>query len=212
MKHECIAPSAPGTLAVLGSTGSIGRQTLQVVRDNPGRFKIACLVANTNVELVCAQAREFSPEFIAMADPQAAQQVRSELGPDFKVEAGEEAVSTAAAWHSVHTVVCAVVGFAGFAPLLSAIACGKHVALANKESLVAAGTLVHKALEQSTSVIVPVDSEHNSVFQCLLGRGNTSSLRRIILTASGGPFLDLDAALLARVRPEQAIRDRKSVV
>jgi 1-deoxy-D-xylulose-5-phosphate reductoisomerase len=199
------AKAVPGRIAVLGSTGSIGRQTLQVVRDNPEQFKVAALTAKSDVELLAQQVREFRPEYVALVDPAAAEQLRTNLGAEAQVGVGEEGLCRAATWPSAHTVVCAVVGFAGFAPLLAAISEGKHVALANKESLVAAGPLVNMALKRSSSVIVPVDSEHNSVFQCILGRGNTSSLRRIILTASGGPFLNVDQALLRDVRPKQAV-------
>lgn len=194
-----------GRLAVLGSTGSIGRQTLQVVRDNPSLFSVAALAAHSAVEEVVAQAREFHPEFVALADEQAAARAKAVLGAECRVGAGDQAVREAAALASVHTVVCAVVGFAGFSPLLAAIAAGKHVALANKESIVAAGPLVKAALRTSTSVVVPVDSEHNSVFQCLLGRGRGAALRKVVLTASGGPFLHHTAEELAHVTPASAV-------
>lgn len=195
-----------GNLCVLGSTGSIGRQTLDVVRANPERFRVISLAAHANVEQIVEQAREFRPDFVALSDKDAAREAERRLGSEFNIGGGEEAVLHAATLASVHTVVAAIVGFAGLEPVLAAIGQGKHIALANKESLVAGGPLVQKLLKESSSVVVPVDSEHNSVFQCLLARGNTKSLRRIILTASGGPFLNMEREALVKARPVEAVR------
>ena len=197
---------APGSLAVLGSTGSIGRQTLDIVRRNPERLSVLTLSANGNVELAVEQAREFRPRLLAMTDKKAAREAERLLGPGFEVIGGEESASVAASLAGVHTVVAGISGFACLQPVLAALEQGKHIALANKECLVAGGPLVQKALRMGTSCIVPVDSEHSSVFQCLLGRGSCGALRRITLTASGGPFFRLSKEELADMPPERAVQ------
>lgn len=196
---------APGCLAVLGSTGSIGTQTLDVVRRNPGRFRVCALAARDNVDLIASQIEEFRPALVTMADPEAAAALRRRAGGLCEIAAGPEGIIRCAALPEVHTVVAAVIGFAGLEAVLEAVRCGKHVAQANKEVLVAAGPLLTELLAHSVSAIVPVDSEHNSLFQCMLGRG-TVGLRRVVLTASGGPFLDYTLAELESVTPEQAVK------
>ncbi|MCB0324319.1 MAG: 1-deoxy-D-xylulose-5-phosphate reductoisomerase [Bdellovibrionales bacterium] len=195
-----------GNLAILGATGSVGTQALSVVRENPGAYSVQVLTARRNLELLIEQAKEFRPALIGVADAASADVVRAALGGAVDIAIGEEGLETAAVHPSVHTVLCAVVGFAGLRPTLAAIKANKHIALANKESLVAGGDLVNRALEKSTSAIVPVDSEHSSVFQCLLSRTCQGQPRRIILTASGGPFLDLSREEVYHAPPERAVR------
>ncbi len=194
-----------GNIAILGSTGSIGQQTLSIIRENRDRFRVTALAARSDIELLENQAREFEPDFIAVADEPSAAALKRALGSRFEIGAGPQAVSYAASLSSVHTVVGAIVGFSCLSPVLAAINAGKHIALANKESLVAGGELLRQELSASSSVIVPVDSEHNSIFQCLRGRDD-NDLRRIILTASGGPFFGMELADLADVSPEDAVK------
>lgn len=198
--------SRPGSLAVIGSTGSIGQQTLAVMRANPGRFRAVSLAAHSNVELLVSQAREFRPAMVAVAEPQAAVEVARQLQGICRVESGEASLLQAVSLPEVHTAVIAVVGFAGLAPVLRAIEQGKHLALANKECLVAGGPLVRAALTKSRTMLVPVDSEHNSIFQCLMARRSGDRIRRIVLTASGGPFLDWSLDRLASVTPADAVK------
>ena len=194
-----------GNIAVLGSTGSIGQQTLQIVRDNPDTFNVVSIAANKNVDLIIKQAREFKPELVAVADLESAKTVQNELGSEFEVLAGEKSLVEAATNNSVHTVVAAVMGFAGLNSVIEGIKAGKHIALANKESLVAGGFIVQRELEKSSSKLVPVDSEHSSLFQCLLGQKDLSDINKLILTASGGPFLNSSLEELRSVGPEQAL-------
>ncbi len=195
---------ASRSLAILGSTGSIGQQTLEVVRANASRFDVRVLVAGgANLELLLAQCQEFRPAIVAVQDG-AAESIRDQLPEGTTLTLGEEAVAQAACDPQVHTVVAAIVGFAGLRPTLEAIKAGKHIALANKECLVAAGSLVKNALAQSKSMLVPVDSEHSSLFQCMLGRKDRP--RRMTITASGGPFLHRSAAEVYEAKPEEATK------
>jgi 1-deoxy-D-xylulose-5-phosphate reductoisomerase len=200
-----------GNLAVLGSTGSIGVQTLEVVRKYPDKYKIVSLSAGSNIELLESQVREFKPKLVAVADEEAGRKLEEKIGSLCKVEIGKEALITASTLSEVHTVCAAVLGFAGLESTLSAIRANKHIALSNKETLVAGGSLVKQALESSTSCLIPVDSEHNSIFQCLPAdyRSNPSikkSIKKIILTASGGPFLGKSRNELNEISPEQAVK------
>ncbi|MCB0345505.1 MAG: 1-deoxy-D-xylulose-5-phosphate reductoisomerase, partial [Bdellovibrionales bacterium] len=193
-------------VAVLGSTGSIGTQTLDVIRENQDTFYAAALTGNSNVELMLSQVREFKPKLAVMVDEAAAEKLEALVGGECRVAGGEAGLLEAAALDEVNTVMAAVVGFAGLRSILHAISKGKHIALANKESLVAGGSVVMAALENSSSMLVPVDSEHNSIFQCLLGRRSGDELRRIVLTASGGPFLHRERESLAEVTPDEALK------
>lgn len=205
--------SKPGNLAILGSTGTIGLATLDVVRRNRELFQVVALGARSNVERLFEQVKEFQPQLVAVVDEEAARRLKEKLGsPWCQIDVGEEALVSAATLSEVHTVVAAVMGVAGLFSTLQAIKAGKHVALANKESLVAGGELITKALGKSPGVLVPVDSEHNSIFQCLhctsasVERGKFLPFRRIILTASGGPFLHTDRSELKSVSPELALQ------
>lgn len=184
------------TITLLGSTGSIGRQTLEVARDLG--LSVAALTANSSVDLLEQQAREFSPRLVVLYDEDAAREMRSRLA-DTKIEvlSGMEGLLAAATLPEADTVVTAVVGMIGLQPTLAAISRGKRIALANKETLVCAGELVMDAAERSGAEIVPVDSEHSAIFQCLQGCRDRGEIRRLILTCSGGPFYALSYDELA---------------
>ena len=175
------------TIALLGSTGSIGRQTLEVARELG--LTVAALTAHTNIDLLEQQARQFRPRLAAVYDPDAACVLRERLSDmDIQVLAGEEGLLTAATAEEADTLVTAVMGSVGLAPTLAAIRQGKRIALANKETLVCAGELVMAAAAEYDAEIIPVDSEHSAVFQCLQGCRDRGEIRRILLTCSGGPF------------------------
>ena len=175
------------TIALLGSTGSIGRQTLQVAREL--KLRVAALAAGSSVELLEAQAREFSPRLAVLYDKDAAAELRQRLrDTDIEVLAGPEGLLAAAQAEEADTVVTAVVGSVGLEPTLAAIRLGRRIALANKETLVCAGELVMAAAQEAGAEIVPVDSEHSAIFQCLQGCRDRREIRRLLLTCSGGPF------------------------
>ncbi len=192
------------TIAVLGSTGSIGRQTLDVLRARPGLGRVEALCAGKNGELLLRQAHEFRPAFVGLEDTDAAKAIRPHLPAGTELLAGAEAARVAASLPGVDTVVNGVSGFAGTEPLLAALHAGKTVALANKESIVCAHTLVTAALERG-GAIVPVDSEQSAIFQCLTG-GVRSEVARLWLTASGGPFRTFPKERLRAVTAEDALR------
>ena len=193
------------TVSLVGSTGSIGRQTLDVVRAEPDRYRIVALGAATSVEALVAQAREFRPERVAIADESLAAEVRAGVPAGTTVEAGPEALADLA--READVVVNGVVGFAGLLVTLAALESGRRLALANKESLIAAGPVVQRARATPGAEIIPVDSEHCAVHQCLRGRPDegVDRLARIVLTASGGPFRGRSAADLADVSVEDAL-------
>ena len=175
------------TIALLGATGSIGRQTLEVAGELG--LRVAALTANTQVDLLEQQARQYMPRLAVLYDENAALALKKRLrGTGIEVMAGEEGLLAAAAMTEADTVVTAVMGSVGLRPTLAAIEKGKRIALANKETLVCAGELVMDAAEKYGAEIVPVDSEHSAVFQCLQGCRDRGEVRRILLTCSGGPF------------------------
>ena len=175
------------TIALLGATGSIGRQTLEVAGELG--LRVAALTANTQVDLLEQQARQYMPRLAVLYDENAALALKKRLrGTGIEVMAGEEGLLAAAAMTEADTVVTAVMGSVGLRPTLAAIQKGKRIALANKETLVCAGELVMDAAEKYGAEIVPVDSEHSAVFQCLQGCRDRGEVRRILLTCSGGPF------------------------
>lgn len=191
-------------LSVLGSTGSIGTQTLDVARMHG--FEITALAAGRNVDLAEKQIRQFSPEFVAMFDEEAAKELRIRVADmSVKVAGGSEAVCEAAAYDNCDTVLNSVVGIAGLKPTLAAISAKKKIALANKETLVAGGELVMKKARENDVDIVPVDSEHSAIFQCLAG-SRREDLKKIILTASGGPFFGKTRVELEDVSPDMALK------
>ncbi len=189
-------------VAVLGSTGSIGKTTLEVISAFPDRFKVVALTAHRNADELLGQVHRFGPELAVLVDGEPAQ-VSVPGGTRFAT--GTDAVLEAAAHPDADIVVNALVGAAGLEPTLTTLASGKRLALANKESLVVGGPLVMRALAEGQGELIPVDSEHSAVFQCLQG-SRRDSLRRIILTASGGPFRDRDPAELGDVTPDEALR------
>ena len=190
-------------IAVFGSTGSIGTQTLSVAGFHPDEFEVYAIAANKNAEQVVRSANEFHPKFIGMYDEAAAREV-SERCPGITVVSGSE-VNSLAALSEVDIVVNGVSGFAGLFPLLSALRAGKTVALANKESIVCGHVVVNRALAEFGGRILPVDSEQSAIFQCLAA-GRKEDVRSLILTASGGMFRNASTDELARVTPQMALR------
>ena len=172
-------------IALLGSTGSIGTQALDVVRDNTDRFEVYALVARQNVDLLAQQAHEFRPEVVVIADEQYYAPLKEALADlPMKVWAGADAIADVVQMAPVDVVLTAMVGYAGLRPTLAALEAGKAVALANKETLVVAGELVTATARRTGAPILPVDSEHSAIFQCLVGQ-DTSAVEKVILTASG---------------------------
>lgn len=190
-------------LAVLGSTGSIGRATLDVVRRFPERLRVVGLAAGRNRELLRRQILEFRPRRASLAEPEAARQLRAELG--LEVGWGEAGAVAVATLEEAEVVVVAMGGSAGLRPAFEAARCGKRLAMANKEALVMAGHLLMSEARRAGARIVPLDSEHHALGE-LLRRGGRRDLRRVILTASGGPFWDWPAEALGRVTPQEALR------
>ena len=189
----------------MGSTGSIGRQALEVIE--ACGMSVAALTANRSVELLERQARRFRPELTVAADEKAASDLRVRLADtDIRVSSGQEGLLEAAALESADTVLTAVVGVAGLEPTLCAVRRGKRIALANKETMVCAGQLVMDEADRCGAEIVPVDSEHSAIFQCLQGSGDRREVRRLILTASGGPFYGWSREQLREVTLSQALK------
>ena len=193
------------TLSILGSSGSIGRQTLKVAE--VCGHKVAAITVNKSVELAEAQARQFNPLLAVAVDEQAAADLRVRLADTrVKVLSGQEGLLEAVALPEADTVVTAIVGVAGLKPTLAAVDCGKRIALANKETLVCAGELVMARAKEKGAEIVPVDSEHSAIFQCLQGCRDRGEVRRLIITASGGPFYGKSSKELSLVTKEQALK------
>jgi 1-deoxy-D-xylulose-5-phosphate reductoisomerase len=197
----------PKRVSLLGSTGSIGTQALDVVRAQPGRFTVAVLSAQSNAELLVTQAREFRPAAVVIGDESKYQQVRAALAaqPETEVLAGAAALTEVAARPDTDVVLTAMVGYAGLQPTVAAIRAGKDIALANKETLVVAGQLITGLVQQHGVRLLPVDSEHSAIFQCLVGE-EQNPIEKIILTASGGPFRGRSRAQLATVTKAQALK------
>ncbi|MBC8987670.1 1-deoxy-D-xylulose-5-phosphate reductoisomerase [Pedobacter sp. N36a] len=193
-------------ISILGSTGSVGTQALEVVQANPGLYKVLALSAQCNASLLISQALIFAPELVVIGDESQYLTVKTALaGTAIKVLAGEAALCEAAALAGVDVVLTAVVGSAGLKPTIAAIEAGKDIALANKETLVVAGDLITSLAKKHGVKIIPVDSEHSAIFQCLVGEGN-EALEKIYLTASGGPFRGKDREFLANVTKIQALK------
>ena len=193
-------------IAILGSTGSVGTQTLEVIRGNADIFSVFMLTANSNADLLIIQALEFVPEYAIICDETKYLQVKEALAyTPVKVLAGIEAIIDTITHPDIHIVLTAMVGFAGLEPTIAAIRAGKDIALANKETLVVAGELVTRLAKKHKVKILPVDSEHSAIFQCLAGEeGNP--VEKIILTASGGPFRGRSLDFLAGVKSEDALK------
>lgn len=195
-------------ITILGSTGSIGTQTLDIVRDHPEEFEVHAITGNSNVGLLEEQAREFKPKLVCIADENRACDLRERLkDTDIKVMGGNESLVEAAAEPEVETVVVSVVGMAGIEPTLEAIKEKKRVALANKETMVTAGSIIKEYEEIYGKRIIPVDSEHSAIFQSMLGMSDKKAIKRIILTASGGTFYGKKREDLKQITPEQALHN-----
>ena len=193
------------SVSLLGSTGSIGRQSLEVIA--ACGFRVAALTMNRSAALAEEQARRFSPKLLCASDERAAADLKVRLADtNVRVLGGEESLQEAAALEEADTVLTAVVGMVGLKPTLTAIHAGKRIALANKETLVCAGDLVMREAEQCGAEIVPVDSEHSAIFQCLQGNRNRGEVKRLILTASGGPFFGKKRDELEHVTLQQALK------
>jgi 1-deoxy-D-xylulose-5-phosphate reductoisomerase len=193
-------------LAILGSTGSIGTQTLEVVEANPDIFEVEVLTAQNNADLLIEQAAKFRPNVVVISNEDLYDKVFAALDPlDIKVYTGEKSLVSVVEMESVNMVLTALVGYAGLIPTVSAIKAGKHIALANKETLVVAGELVTELAQKNKVDILPVDSEHSAIFQCLVGEFH-NPIEKIILTASGGPFRGKDRDFLKTVTKAQALK------
>lgn len=196
----------PKKIALLGSTGSIGTQTLDVISRYPGEFSVEVLTAGSNIKLLTQQAITWQPNAVVIGDQSHYQRLREALRDyPIKVYAGDEAIEQVVRASNIDLVVAAMVGYSGLRPAISAIKAGKRIALANKETLVIAGEIIKKLVKESGSRIIPVDSEHSAIFQCLAGEmGNP--VERITLTASGGPFLNHTMEMLENVKPQEALK------
>jgi len=193
-------------ITILGSTGSIGTQALEVIRDNPKIFKVSVLSALKNSELLIQQAKEFMPETVVICDESQYRYVKDSLALfDIKILAGEESLSEVAAYPQSDIVLTALMGSVGLKPTIEAIKAGKNIALANKETLVVAGEYITELAKKHNVKILPVDSEHSAIFQCLVGE-EQNEIEKIYLTASGGPFLGKDKEFLSAVKKEQALK------
>ena len=196
----------PKNIAILGSTGSIGTQTLDVVSQFPERFNARILAAGNNVDLLISQAQKHLPALAIIANKDKYERLHEALAPlGIETAAGEEAIAAAMERDDFDTVVTATVGYSGLLPTIHAIRAGKEIALANKETLVVAGELVSKLLANSKSTVIPVDSEHSAIYQCLVGEDNRT-VNKLIITASGGPFRTWKREDIEKVSAEQALR------
>ncbi len=193
-------------IAILGSTGSIGQQTLQVVRQHPDKFKVIAISARQNIDLLISQAREFKPKYVAVTDDSLDfYRLKTELDAlDIELLTGFDSLNVIASLPEIDMVVTAIVGFSGLLPTISAILAGKNIALANKETLVVAGELVMKLAAERNVKILPVDSEHSAIFQSIVGEKH-QFIEKIYLTASGGPFRGMKTHQLSSITKEQAL-------
>lgn len=193
-------------IAIFGSTGSIGTQALDVVRAHPDMFEVEILTAQSNDELLIEQAKEFMPNAVVIGSEEKYENVKQALSrTDIKVFSGEEALVEVADFDTYDIMIAAIVGFAGLMPTLKAVSKGKIIALANKETLVVAGDVVMQSAVENRSPIIPVDSEHSAIFQCLIGEAR-NPIEKVILTASGGPFLGKKPNFLVNVKRDHALQ------
>ncbi|MBB3187037.1 1-deoxy-D-xylulose-5-phosphate reductoisomerase [Microbacter margulisiae] len=198
--------SQPKQIALLGSTGSIGTQALEVISAHPENFEVYALTANNNVDLLIQQARHFLPAVVAIANPVHYFKLKDALSDlPIHVYSGIESIAQIAAMEAVDIALTAMVGYAGLLPTLSAVKSGKTIALANKETLVVAGELIYSLVKQHHAAIIPVDSEHSAIFQCLVGEGD-NPVEKIFLTASGGPFRTTHEDDLSKVTKNEALQ------
>ena len=196
------------SLSILGSTGSVGRSTLEVVRNNNSKFKIELLTAKSNFQLLIDQCREFAPKFVYLDDLSSQESFLEEAGSSLSKTSlltNEEDLNQLLGSQGIDIVVAAMVGVAGLKPVYNAVKHGKHILLANKESYVVAGEILNNLSQRSGATIFPIDSEHSAIHQCLLGIEDQNSVVKLILTGSGGPFLDRDLKDLKNITPAEAI-------
>jgi 1-deoxy-D-xylulose-5-phosphate reductoisomerase len=206
MNIEKNTENAPKRIAIMGSTGSIGTQALEVIKDNPEHFEVEVLVANGNSDLLIKQAIEHKPNAVVIGDESKYQAVKEALfSYDIKVFAGAKSIEQIVEMETIDTVLASIVGYAGLASTINAIKHKKTIALANKETLVVAGDIVTKLAYENAVNLYPVDSEHSAIFQCLVGEFD-NEIEKIYLTASGGPFRGKDRAFLANVTKAQALK------
>ncbi|MEZ4999292.1 MAG: 1-deoxy-D-xylulose-5-phosphate reductoisomerase [Bacteroidales bacterium] len=193
-------------LAILGSTGSIGTQTLDIVSQYPEKFSVDVLTANNNVNLLISQAREFNPGTVVIGNEEHYHFLRDALADlPIKVFAGLESIKQVSSWSEIDIVIAGMVGFSGMEPVVEAVKAGKTIALANKESLVVAGEMISRMVKETGARIIPVDSEHSAILQCLVGEPE-SGVEKLTLTASGGPFREYTLEQMKSVTPEMALR------
>ena len=206
MKSTMNQTSPVKRIAIFGSTGSVGTQALEVIASNPDRFSVDVLTCNGNVDLLIEQALKFNPNIVVIADEQRYTKVKSALSStDIKVFAGEKSLEEVASMDVYDLMLAAIVGYAGLKPTLNAINAGKPVALANKETLVVAGDIIMQTAVARRVPVIPVDSEHSAIFQCLVGEVR-NPVEKVILTASGGPFLGRKPNYLVNVKREHALQ------
>ncbi|MCD8174880.1 MAG: 1-deoxy-D-xylulose-5-phosphate reductoisomerase [Phascolarctobacterium sp.] len=192
-------------ISILGSTGSIGQQALEVTATNPEHIKVRVLAAHTSDEILEQQIRKFTPDFAVLTDRYAADRLIKRYHGPVEILSGEEGLFAAASYEKVDTVLAAMLGYVGLRPIMKAIECGKNIALANKETLVAAGSLVMEAVNSNNVVLTPVDSEHSAIFQALQC-GKVDEVKRLIITASGGPFRGYSLNELKSVNLSQCLK------
>ena len=196
----------PERIALLGSTGSIGTQALDIISKYPDKFRVEVLIAGNNIDLLIQQAHKHQPDSVVIANPDHYRQLKESLqNTNIKVYAGNDAVEQVVASSTVDIVIASIVGYSGVRPTIAAIKAGKKIALANKETLVVAGELIGRMVRESGSIIIPVDSEHSAIFQCLAGESG-NPIEKITLTASGGPFLNFSEDQLKQVKPCDALK------
>jgi 1-deoxy-D-xylulose-5-phosphate reductoisomerase len=196
----------PERIALLGSTGSIGTQALDVISRYPEKFAVESLIAGNNIDLLIQQAHKYQPDSVVIANTAYYPQLKETLhNTNIKVYAGNEAIEQVVTSSTVDVVIASIVGYSGVRPTIAAIKAGKKIALANKETLVVAGEIIGKLVRESGSIIIPVDSEHSAIFQCLVGESG-NPIEKITLTASGGPFLNLTEEMLKKVKPCDALK------
>jgi 1-deoxy-D-xylulose-5-phosphate reductoisomerase len=196
----------PQRIALLGSTGSIGTQSLDVISGFPEEFQVEVLVAGNNVELLTQQAIRFQPDSVVIGNKDHYPLLKENLrNTNIKVYTGEDAMEQVVTSSTVDTVIASIVGYSGLKPTTAAIKAGKRIALANKETLVVAGEIIRRLVRESGSIIIPVDSEHSAIFQCLVGEAG-NPIEKITLTASGGPFLGWSEERLRNAKPADALK------
>ena len=196
----------PERIALLGSTGSIGSQALDVISRYPEEFIVEVLVAGKNIDLLTKQALQFHPDIVIIGNTDHYKQLKENLrNSNIKIYAGNDAIEQVMTSSTVDVVIASIVGYSGLRPTIAAIKAGKKIALANKETLVVAGEIISKIIRDSGSRIIPVDSEHSAIFQCLVGESG-NPIEKITLTASGGPFLNWSEEMLKNAKPCQALK------